>query len=91
MAVQRYRNATFVVTIWHPSRKEGILARIRQLKSLGASSVVPFCVLLDEYGDYLLPHGFWERPKYYSEHRGQIEKAKALFDASGRAEFERQM
>lgn len=89
-AVQRYANATFVITIWHPSRTEGMTARMDQLKSLGASNVVPFCALLAEYGDVLLPHGFWERPSYYSKHRGDIQRAKALFDADGSAEFDRQ-
>lgn len=90
-AVQRYANATFVITIWHPSRTEGMTARMDQLKSLGASNVVPFCALLAEYGDVLLPHGFWERPSYYSKHRGDIQRAKALFDADGSAEFDRQL
>ena len=65
-AVRRYQRATFVSTIWHPSRAEGMMARVDQLKSLGASQVVPFCALLAEHGDVLLPHGFWERPNYYS-------------------------
>src|SRR5215471_3269379 len=90
-AVQRYPNATFIVTIWHPSRKEGMLARIHQLKSLGASSVIPFCALLGDFGDALLPHGFWERPGYYSEHNDEIERARALFDGAGQAEFDRQI
>ena len=91
IALERYPNATFVITIWHPSRKEGMLARIQQLKSMGASNIVPFCALFAEYGDVLLPHGFWERPSYYSKHDDEIRRARELFDAEGRAEFDRQI
>src|ERR1017187_1241405 len=42
VAVKRYPNATFVVALWHPSRTERMTDRMNQLRSLGASNVVPF-------------------------------------------------
>ena len=90
-AVQRYPNATFVVTIWHPSRTEGMMDRVNQLRTLGASNIVPFPRLFADYGDLLLPHGFWERPSYYLEHDEQIRRGRALLDGEGREEFDRQM
>ncbi|MGA8345615.1 MAG: hypothetical protein WB781_27035, partial [Candidatus Sulfotelmatobacter sp.] len=60
-AVQRYPQATFVITIWHPSRTEGMMDRVKQLRTLGASNIIPFSLLFADYGDLLLPHGFWER------------------------------
>jgi FkbM family methyltransferase len=90
-AVQRYPHATFVVTIWHPSRTEGMMDRVNQLMTLGASNIIPFSMLFADYGDRLLPHGFWERPNYYAEHDEEIRRARALLDAEGRDEFDRQM
>jgi len=78
--VQRYRHATFVVTIWHPSRTEGMMDRVNQLRTLGASNIVPFPALFADYGDRLLPHGFWERPSYYVEHDEEIRRGRALLD-----------
>ena len=90
-AVQQYPSATFINAIWHPSRSERIADRTRQLKSLGASNVVPFSALFADYGDSLLPDWFWERPAYYSQHEGEIQRARALMDQEGRDEFDRQM
>jgi FkbM family methyltransferase len=90
-AVDRYPQATFVIAIWHPSRTEGMLDRVKQLRSLGASKIVSFAKLLDEYGDGLLPHGFWERPEYYATRAEEIRRARALMDGEGREEFDRQM
>ena len=90
-AVRRFPNSTFVVAIWHPSRSEGMLDRISQLKELGAQHVIPFTALLPEYGDHLLPHLLWARPGYYAEHDGDIARGRALLDPTGRAEFDRQM
>lgn len=90
-AVERFPNATFVVTIWHPSCTENMVDRINFLKSLGASRVVPFTALLAEYGDVLVPHMLWERPTYYTRHEKQIRHARSLFDDEGRLEFDRQL
>ena len=90
-AVQRYPNATFIVAIWHPSRTEGMVDRISQLKSVGARDVIPFTALLTKYGDFLLPHLLWERPEYYAGHEEEIARARALLDAEGQKEFDRQM
>jgi FkbM family methyltransferase len=90
-AVNRYPDATFVVAIWHPSRKEGMMGHIHQLKALGASNVIPFYGLFGEYGNLLLPNLFWERPSYYAERAEEIGRGRALLDAEGRAEFDRQM
>jgi len=90
-AVQRYPNATFVVAIWHPSRTESMADRIDQVRSLGALNVVPFSALLGEYGDFLLPHMFWERPHYYARNDQEIRRARALMDEEGQQEFDRQM
>jgi FkbM family methyltransferase len=91
VAVKRYPDATFVVAIWHPSRTEGMTDRVNQLKSLGASNVLPFYELFAEYGNDLLPNLFWERPDYYAEHSAEIGLGRALLDAEGRDEFDRQM
>jgi FkbM family methyltransferase len=91
VAVKRYPDATFVVAIWHPSRTEGMTDRVNQLKSLGASNVLPFYELFAEYGNGLLPNLFWERPDYYAEHVEEIGRGRALLDAEGREEFDRQM
>jgi FkbM family methyltransferase len=65
--------------------------RIQVLKSLGAVSVVPFYRLLVEYRDLLLPNLFWEQPEYYKQHSNEIRLGKALLDAKGQEEFDRQM
>ena len=90
-AVQRHPQATFVITIWHPSRNEGMMDRVKQLKILGAFNIIPFPVLFADYGDVFLPHGFWEQPNYYAEHKEDIRGARALLDGEGREEFDRQM
>lgn len=90
-AIERYPDATFVVTIWNPSRTETMTGRLDFLRSLGASKVVPFTALLGEYGDVLAPHMLWERPSYYSAHENDINRARSLFDDQGRREFDRQM
>jgi FkbM family methyltransferase len=90
-AVKLYPNATFVVAIWYPSRRETMMDRIDQLKSLGAAKVVPFSALLADHGDVLAPHMFWERPAYYLQHEQEISRALALFDDKGRLEFDRQL
>lgn len=90
-AIQRYPGATFIVAIWHPSRTEGMMDRIAQLKSLGAPNVLPFTALLPEYGNSLLPHLLWERPAYYTDHAEKIAQARALLDEAGREEFDRQL
>lgn len=90
-AVQLHPNATFVIAIWHPSRSEGMIDRVRQLRSLGASQVITFPKLFGEYGQALLPNWFWERPDYYEEHAAEIHRARALLDGEGREEFDRQL
>jgi FkbM family methyltransferase len=90
-AVRRYPNAIFVVAIWHPSRTERMADRIHQLKSLGASDIIPFSRLLADYGDFILPNMLWERPDYYAQHQEEIDRARALLDPEGRDEFDRQM
>lgn len=90
-AVERYPHATFIVCIWHPSRTEGMMARVSQLRTLGASNIIPFSMLFADYGDRLLPHGFWERPNYYADRDEEIRRARALLDGEGREEFDRQM
>lgn len=91
VAVQRYPNATFIVAIWHPSRIEGIVDYIAQLRSLGARNVIPFTALFTEYPDLLLPHLLWERPEYYAGCKEEMAKARILLDANGREEFDRQI
>jgi FkbM family methyltransferase len=90
-AVRRYPRATFVIAIWHPTRAEGMMGRISQLKSLGASDIISFAALIKHYASYLLPHGFWERPAYYAEHSEEIRRVRALLDPAGGQEFDRQM
>ncbi len=91
VAVKRYPDATFVVAIWHPSRTESMADRMNQLRALGASSVIPFNELFAEYGNLLLPNLFWQRPDYYAEHTEEIGRGRAVLDAGGREEFDRQM
>jgi FkbM family methyltransferase len=90
-AIERNSNATFVVAIWHPSRSERLTDRVDQLKSLGASNVIPFYGLFAEYWNALLPNFLWERPEYYAARTEEIERGRALLDEDGRAEFDRQM
>lgn len=90
-AVRLYPDATFVVAIWRPSRADRMADRIQQLKSLGASQVIPFSVLLANYGDFLLPNMLWERPDFYARHEKEIGRARALMDPEGREEFDRQI
>lgn len=90
-AVQRYPDATFIAAIWYPSRTEKMMGRITRLKSLGTSNIIPFSALFAQYGNFLLPHWFWERPDYYAERRQEISRARGLLDAEGREEFDRQM
>jgi FkbM family methyltransferase len=90
-AIERYPEATFVVTIWSPSRTEGMQEHINQLYRLGARNVVPFYVLLSDHKDVLLPHLFWERPDYYRQYEKEAGRARALLDSAGQQEFDRQM
>jgi FkbM family methyltransferase len=90
-AVERFPTATFVVAIWHPSQTDTMAGRISQLKSLGASSVIPFWSLFAANRDLLLPNLFWELPDYYAARGHQMERGRALLDSEGRAEFDRQM
>jgi FkbM family methyltransferase len=92
-AVERYPHATFVVAIWHPSRTEKMMDRIDQLKSLGVKTenIISFPALFNDHGNFLLPHMFWERADYYTARREEIRSARALMDAEGREEFDRQM
>ena len=90
-AVRRYPDATFVVAIWHPSRTEMMADRMHQLRSLGGSTVIPFSELLADYGDFVLPNMLWERPDYYVQHQEEINRARAVLDQEGLAEFDRQM
>lgn len=90
-AIKRYPNATFINAIWHPSRTERMADRIDNLKSMGASNVIPFSALFADHGDLLLPDWFWQRPDYYVEHEEEIRRTRALMDAQGREEFDRQM
>jgi FkbM family methyltransferase len=90
-AVERYPEATFVVTIWSPSRTEGMHEHINQLRALGARNVIPFYALLADYGNDLLPHLFWQRADYYPAHQEEIDRARALFDSAGQQEFDRQL
>jgi FkbM family methyltransferase len=91
VAVQRYPSATFVVAIWHPSRTETMADRVNQLNRLGALNVIPFYGLFAEYGDILLPNFLWQQPDYYYQRTAEIERGRALLDAEGRQEFDRQM
>jgi FkbM family methyltransferase len=90
-AVKSYPNATYVVAIWHPSRIDKMTDRIYQLKSLGASRVMSFCELFDEYENVLLPNLLWQRRDYYRERDEEIHRARRLLDAAGQEEFDRQM
>ncbi|HEV3305040.1 MAG TPA: FkbM family methyltransferase [Candidatus Sulfotelmatobacter sp.] len=90
-AIERYPGATFIAAIWHPSRTETMSDRVIRLKSIGASNVIPFSALFAEYGNFLLPHWFWERPDYYAEHADEIRSVRALMDPAGQQEFDRQM
>jgi FkbM family methyltransferase len=90
-AAHRYPDATFIVAIWHPSRIEGMVDRIAQLKSLGAKNVLPFTVLLREYRDVLLPNLLWESPEYYSRYKEEIAAVRTLLDEEGCEEFDRQI
>jgi len=64
---------------------------MKQVRSLGASKVVPFSALLADHRDFLLPHMFWETPDYYARNEQAIGRARALMDAEGKQEFDRQM
>ena len=90
-AARQFPDATFVVAIWNPSRTETMLDRMEQLRSTGAKRVIPFTELFDDYGDRLLPHFLWARKGYYKPHEVEIAKGRALLDAEGRAEFDRQL
>jgi len=90
-AVRRFPKATLIVAIWHPSRTERMEDRISQLRSLGASTVIPFSMLLGDYGAFLLPNMLWERPRFYAQHEAEISCARTLMDQEGREEFDRQM
>ena len=91
LAVKRYPDATFVIAIWHASRTESMTDRMDQIRSLGASNVVPFSDLLAEHSNRLLPHFLWQSAGYYSLHAEEIRSARALLDAEGVDEFDRQM
>jgi FkbM family methyltransferase len=90
-AVERFPDATFVVSIWHPSQTDTMSYRISQLKSAGAATVVPFWSLFADYRDLLLPNLFWELPDYYAGRKNEIEQGRAVLDPEGQSEFDRQL
>jgi FkbM family methyltransferase len=90
-AARLYPEATFVVAIWNPSRTETMLDRVAQLKNSGATTVIPFIELFDDYANDLLPHLLWAKRDYYDPHREEIAAGRALLDCAGREEFDRQM
>lgn len=89
-AVEHYPDATFVVSIWHPSRIDTMETRVNQLKLLGASNVIPFWSLFAEHPN-LLPNLFWALPDFYAAHGDEIQQGRALLDSEGKVEFDRQM
>jgi len=90
-AINHYPGATFVAAIWNPSPTESMLDRIGQLKRLGASRVIPFTDVLEEYGDRILPNLLWAKSDFYAAHADEIREARSLLTESGREEFDRQM
>src|SRR4051812_25372239 len=61
-AIQNNPGATFIVAIWNPSPSETMLDRIRALKALGASHVIPFSEVLSDHADAVLPNLLWAKP-----------------------------
>jgi hypothetical protein len=55
-------DAAFVITIWGVGAKDRMVARVRQLQSLGCRNVLPFPPLFWKYPDLFLPHNAIDRP-----------------------------
>ena len=90
-AIRQFPDATFIVAIWHPSRTESMADRLAWLREIGAQHVSAFTALLPTYEDHLLPNFFWATSEYFTAHREEIARARALFDKAGRDEFDRQL
>lgn len=87
LAVRRFPDAAFVVTIWGARSAHRIAASEARLRALGAHVVVPVAWLLWKYHT-ALPHYFLDLPHGVLARRGEVERGFSVFsDDASRAHF----
>ena len=90
-AVETFPGAVFTISIWHPSKHEGLLRHEKDLRTLGCREVVCFIPFFWMYPEVFLPNLFWQQPGYFGGHTPLINAARELFDNLGKEEFDRQL
>lgn len=90
-AVASFPDAIFVISIWHPTRNDGLQNHASELRRLGCRDVVSFIPFLWMFPEIFLPKLFWQQPAYFEDRRTEIAAGRELLDEAGRAEFDRQM
>ncbi len=90
-AVEAFPEAVFTVSIWHPSKHEGLCRHEKDLRALGCREVFSFISFFWMYPEIFLPNLFWQQPGYFSSHMPLINAARELLDDLGKEEFDRQL
>lgn len=90
-AAKTFPEAAFMITIWHPSRTEGLRHHMSELQKIGCKDVTCFIPLFWRFPDLFLPNMFWEVPRKLQSQRSMIDSARELLDDDGKQEFERQL
>lgn len=90
-ATEAFPGAVFMVTIWHPSRTEGVRHHISELLKVGCKEVTCFIPLFWRYPDLFLPNLFWEVPSRLHGQKSLIDSARDLLDDAGKGVFDRQL
>lgn len=87
-AAKKYSNdATFVVAIWHPSKKPLIAALLYQMRALDCRACA-FPLLFWRHPSNFLPYFFWDLPENILGHKSNILSAfELLADDSSRNIF----
>jgi len=87
LAVQRFPDAAFVVTIWGARSPHRIAVSETRLRALGAYVIVPMAWLFWKYHT-ALPHYFLDLPHGILAQRGEVERGfGALSDGASRGVF----
>jgi FkbM family methyltransferase len=90
-AVASFPEGVFVISIWHPTKNDGLTSHASELRRLGCRDVVSFIPFLWMFPEIFLPKLFWQQPKFFEDRRSEIAAARELLDEAGRAEFDRQL
>jgi FkbM family methyltransferase len=79
-AARKYSNdATFVVAIWHPSKKPLMTALLHQMRALDCRACA-FPLLFWRHPSNFLPYFFWDLPENILQHKSDILSAFELLE-----------